>query len=412
MTVTPEFFNVQTVQQTLALLFAHAPLRPMPETCPAAAALGRVLLAAPTSPADLPTFTRSTVDGYAVRAEDTFGASQSLPAYLTCVGTVPMGAAAAVTLQAGQTAAIHTGAMLPPGANAVVMVERTQTIDETEIEVLSPVAPGENLVQIGEDVRQGDKILPAGHRLRPQDIGGLLGVGIISVEVAAAPRIAIVGSGDELVPPDQIPAPGQIRDINSYTLAALMQAAGAQPRIMGIAADTPDALFALARAGLDQAEVLVMTAGSSVGTRDLTRDTINRLGQPGILQHGLAVKPGKPSIIAVCDGKPVIGLPGNPVSAFLVARQILLPVIRRLLGLQETRPVSVRAVLAANIPSTTGREDTVPVRLRDAGGETLAEPIFGKSNLIYTLVNADGLVTVPLNSNGLKAGSPVEVEIF
>lgn len=412
MTVTPEFFNVQTVQGTLELLFNHAALRPRPEICLTAAALGRVLLAAPTSPTDLPTFIRSTVDGYAVRAEDTFGASQSLPAYLTCVGAITMGAATHVTIQPGQAAIIHTGAMLPSGANAVVMVERTQTISDTEIEVLAPVAPGENLVQIGEDVRQDDVILPAGHRLRPQDIGGLLGVGIVSVEVAAAPRVAIVGSGDELVPPEQNPAPGQIRDINSYTLAALLQAAGAQPRIMGIAADTPETLYALARTGLDQADVLVMTAGSSVGTRDLTRDTINHLGQPGILQHGLAVKPGKPTIIAVCEGKPVIGLPGNPVSAFLVARQILLPIVGRLLGVKSTRPAAVRATLAANIPSTTGREDTVPVRLRESNGEILAEPVFGKSNLIYTLINADGLVMVPLNSNGLKAGTLVDVELF
>lgn len=412
MSSTPEFFNVQTVQAALALLAAHATLHPRVVTCRVYDALGRVLVTPPVSPTDLPTFVRSTVDGYAVRAEDTFGASQSLPAYLTCVSRVLMGAAAAVEVQAGQAVEIHTGAMLPAGANAVVMVERTQTVSDTEIEILAPVAPGENVVQIGEDVCQGDAVLPAGHRIRPQDIGGLLGVGILEVEVAAAPRVAIVGSGDELVPPEQTPAPGQIRDINSYTLAALLAEAGAEPIIIGIAVDTPDDLYRLANDGLRQADMLLMTAGSSVGTRDLTRDTINRLGSPGMLQHGLAVKPGKPTIIAVCNGKPVIGLPGNPVSAFLVARQIVLPIVKRLLGERGLHTASVRATLKSNIPSTTGREDTVPVRLLEQDGETLAEPVFGKSNLIYTLVNADGLVTVPLNSNGLNAGTSVEVFPF
>jgi molybdopterin molybdotransferase len=155
-----------------------------------------------------------------------------------------------------------------------------------------------------------------------------------------------------------------------------------------------------------------MTAGSSVGTRDLTRDTISKLGEPGILQHGLAVKPGKPTIIAVCAGKPVIGLPGNPVSAFLVGRQILLPIIQRLLGERAPRQPSVLATLASNIPSTTGREDTIPVHLADNNGELTAAPVFGKSNLIYTLVHADGLLTIPLNSNGLKAGTKVQVFLF
>ncbi|MBI5667830.1 MAG: molybdopterin molybdotransferase MoeA [Chloroflexi bacterium] len=250
MSSTPEFFNVQTVQVALALLAGHAVLQPRAVACRVYDALGRVLVTPPVSPTDLPTFVRSTVDGYAVRAEDTFGASQSLPAYLTCVGRVAMGAAAAVAVRPGQTVEIYTGAMLPAGANAVVMVERTQAVTDTEIEVLAPVAPGENLVQIGEDVRQGDAILPAGHRIRPQDIGGLLSVGILEVEVAAAPRVAIVGSGDELVLPEQNPAPGQIRDINSYTLAALLAQAGAEPVIMGIAADTPEALYQLASAGL------------------------------------------------------------------------------------------------------------------------------------------------------------------
>ncbi|MBK8021101.1 MAG: molybdopterin molybdotransferase MoeA [Chloroflexi bacterium] len=407
-----EFFNVQTVEAALALLFDLWQPQPRMSTIPTAQANGRVLARAPTSSIDLPEFPRSSMDGYAVRAVDTFGASASLPAYVQVVGRVQMGETPDLNLRAGEAAEIFTGAMLPRGADAVVMVEHTQQSGANEIEVLSPVAPGENVIQIGEDVRAGEAILPVGHRLRPQDIGGLLAVGILSIEVAAAPRVAIVGSGDEIVPPEQTPGPGQIRDINSYTLAALFEAAGAEVRLGGVSGDTFDSLHTLAQACLTDADVLVISAGSSISTRDLTSAVIDRLGRPGVIQHGLAVKPGKPTLIGLCDGKPVIGLPGNPVSAFLVARQIVLPVIRRVLGLTDVPMPAVRAVLSANIASTTGREDTIPVRLRREGEGWSAQPVFGKSNLIYTLVNADGVVVVPLNSGGLKAGTMIDVVVF
>ena len=407
-----EFFSVVPVAEALETLFQHISPLTQTETIPTVKAAGRVLASAPTSPVNLPSFVRSTMDGFAVRAADTFGASQSLPAYLTLAAPVKMGEKPTHTLQAGEASSIHTGGMLPDGADAVVMIERTQAVDETEIEVLAPVAPGENLVQVGEDVTEGAPVLPAGRRLRPQDIGGLLAVGVVEVEVVRRPRVAIMGSGDEIVPPEQTPEYGQIRDINSYTLAALFEQAGAEAEVLGIAADDYDAIAEKARTGFEGADVLVISAGSSVSTRDYTRDAIAALGEPGVLQHGLAVKPGKPAIIAACDGKPVIGLPGNPVSAMLVARQVVMPVLARLTG-EQVRPVGARrATLTANIASTTGREDTVPVRLLGEGDDLQAEPIFGKSNLIYTLINADGLVSVPLNSNGLKAGSVVDVIPF
>lgn len=411
MTIT-EFFNVKPVAAALDHIYAYWQPRPRTETCPTTQALGRVLATSPTSPIDLPTFTRSSMDGYAVRAADTFGASASLPVYLKYVGTLGMGSAPHLHIEPHTAAEIYTGGMLPPGADAVVMVEHTQKLGLDEIEVLHPVAPGENLVQIGEDVRQGSPILPAGQVIRPQDIGGLLAVGILSVEVMARPRVVIIGSGDELVTPDQTPAPGQIRDINSYTLAALFQAAGAEVTIGGIAADTFDELFTLAQQGLAQADLLVISAGSSVSTRDLTSAVINQLGTPGVIQHGLAVKPGKPTILGVCGSQPVIGLPGNPVSALLVARQLVVPLIKQLAGEKPAPTPYIEAQLTANIPSATGREDTIPVRLYSQGESWCAEPVFGKSNLIYTLVNADGVVVVPLNSGGLKAGTLVRVEKF
>lgn len=409
---TRQFFEVLPVAPALERLFEVLPAPTRTETRPTAQAVGRVLAVAPVSPISLPEFPRSSMDGYAVRAEDTFGASETLPAYLEVVGTVAMGTVPTQPVGRGQAMVIHTGAMLPPGTDAVVMIERTQALDERQIEALTAVAPGENVVQVGEDVTADAEILPAGHRLRPQDIGGLLAVGITTVTVYAAPRVAILGSGDELVAPEQTPQLGQIRDINSATLAALFTQAGATASTLGIARDRYDDLLALAKQGYAQSDLLVLSAGSSLSTRDLTREVIDALGAPGVIQHGLAVKPGKPTILAVCDGVPVIGLPGNPVSALLVARQVCLPIIRYLSGEGERRSPGVPAVLTHNIASRSGREDTVPVRLIATAGGWQAEPIFGKSNLIFTLLNADGLVTVPLDSGGLKAGETVEVVLL
>lgn len=407
-----EFFHIQTVQEALEQLFSECALVPRTAVCETVQAIGRVLTRPIVSPIDLPAFPRSSMDGYAVRAADTYGASQALPAYLTCVASVPMGSVPQVELRSGEAAEIFTGAMLPRGADAVVMIEKTQKIDQSQIEILAPAAPGENVVGVGEDIRQGAALLSAGCRLRPQDLGGLLAVGILSVEVAAPPRVAILSCGDELVAPDDLPPLGKIRDINAQTLAALFQEAGAVVTLLGIAVDQFDDLFDRAYTGLQSADLLVITAGSSVSARDLTREVIARLGPPGIVQHGLAIKPGKPTILAVCDGKPVIGLPGNPVSAFLVARQIVIPIIQRLLGEKPRPAASLTAVLSSNIPSAAGREDTVPVRLVANDQGWIAEPIFGKSNLIFTLIHADGVVQVPLNSGGLKAGTSVQVTLF
>ncbi len=331
----PELFDVHTppdAWRTFSAAFQPVVRR---ERIAVVDALGRVLAADLTASHDLPSFPRSTVDGYAVVARDTHGASASLPAYLDVVGEVPMGQAAAVALDEGQCAIVHTGGMIPADADAVVMVEHTQqvsapnqstnqpiyqstTFSPNTIEVYRPAAAGQNVIQVGEDVRQGEAVLPAGHRVRPQDIGGLLALGIVEVEVAARPRVAILSQGDEVVPPDQEPGPGQVRDINSHTLAALARQAGAEAVTCPIVPDRLDALQGAAAQALAQADVLVMSAGSSVSVRDMTAQVIDGLGRPGILVHGVSVKPGKPTILAVCDGKPVFGLPGNPVSAMVI----------------------------------------------------------------------------------------------
>lgn len=410
--MTEQFFQLKPVQDSLALLFQNIGTLSNIETIPTPMALNRVLADAPVSPIDSPGFDRSAMDGYAVKAADTYGASDTLPAYLNVVGHINMGEVPTLAIGQGDTAVIHTGAMLPNGADAVVMVERTQPVTDEEIEVLAPVAVGENVIKLGEDVRKDSEVLAKGHRIRPQDIGGLLAVGITEVNVYKCPKIAILSSGDELVDASETPELGQIRDINSYMLAALCESLGAEVTRLGIARDTLESFLSLAQKGFQAYDMLIMSAGSSVSVRDLTQEVINQLGEPGVLQHGLAVKPGKPTIIAACGGKPVIGLPGNPVSAMLVARQIVIPTIHYLIG-EEIKPTStVSATLTQNIASTSGREDSVPVRLIATENGYQAEPIWGKSNLIYTLLKADGLVHVPLNTSGYKAGTTVEVILF
>jgi len=409
----PELFTVLTPSAAIQKLFDQLPSSVGADVVPLHEALDRVIAESPVAPEALPAFPRSAMDGYAVRAADTFGASESLPAYLTVIGESPMGKAPAFEIGKGQAAIIHTGGMLPKGADGVVMIERTQKARENEIEVLRAIAVGENVIQIGEDVKAGEALLSAGHRLRPQDLGGLAAAGITQVRVARRPRVAILATGDEVVRADIEPAPGQVRDVNTHSIAGLVQRAGGIPIPCGIVPDDFDALYHAARAALDGSNALVLSAGSSVSTRDMTSQVIDRLGKPGVLVHGVSIKPGKPTILAVCDGKPVFGLPGNPVSALVVADLFITPTLWHMQVLaQTTIHRSVRARLARNIASTPGREDYVQVKLVERGGELWAEPVLGKSNLIFTLVKADGLMVVPLDANGVQEGEMVEVRVF
>ena len=408
----PEFFKVLAPDDTLRTLLEHLDPRVAQELAPAHRSLGRVTAQEITSPEDLPAFPRSTMDGYSVRSADTFGASEGLPAYLEVVGEVAMGETPRERLSSGQAATAYTGGMLAGGADAVVMFENTQAVDRSTIEVVRPVAPGENVVQVGEDVRSGDRVLPAGHVIRPQDIGGLLALGITEVPVARRPRVAIVSTGDELVAPESSPALGQVRDINTYTISALVEKAGAVPVPVALVADDYEMQRRAAVEALAKGDMLVFSAGSSVSSRDMTSKVFGSLGSPGVLVHGISFKPGKPTIVAFVDGKPAVGLPGNPVSAAVVFDLLVRPAIYALCGcLSPPEPATVRARLLRDIASQTGREDHVQVRLVRDDGELCAEPVFGKSNLIYTLIRADGSVTVPLDKGGLYAGEEVEVRL-
>jgi molybdopterin molybdotransferase len=407
-----ELFNVRTPPDALALLLGQLPAKKGSERVKTRAALGRVLVEQVRSPADLPAFPRSTMDGFAVRAADTFGASESLPAFLDIVGEVLMGRAPELTIGLGQCARIATGGMLPPGADGVVMVEQTQLAGDGAIEVLRAVAPGENVVQVGEDVRAGDLVLPRGQRLRPQDLGGLVALGVTEVEVARPVRVGIISGGDEVVDPERTPGPGQIRDINSYTLAALVQQAGHEPRLVGVFPDDYATLERAAQQALPQCDLLVLSAGSSVSQRDMTAQVIQSLGEPGVLVHGVSLKPGKPTILARCGDKPVFGLPGNPVSCMVTFDLFVRPTLAHLTGASLPPRTTVAARLARNVASATGREDFLQVRLEATPDGLVATPVWGKSNLIFTLVRADGMLRVPLDRGGLNAGELVEVVLF
>ncbi|MFA5872659.1 MAG: gephyrin-like molybdotransferase Glp [Anaerolineales bacterium] len=433
-----EFLRLLPPTEALQTLLRALPDRePAAEMIDTTNALGRVTTADVRAPHPLPEFPRSTMDGYAVRARDTFGTSESLPGYLTLVGEVPMGDAPSFALTPGACALIHTGGMLPEGADAVVMLEYTQMVGRGdlhgrprvgtspapthEIEISRAVAEGENVLRVGEDVAADQVVLAAGVRLRPAEIGGCMALGIIQLRVVTKPKIGILSSGDEVVPPRQSPRPGQVRDVNSYSLAALVEGAGGEPALYGIVPDDLEALKAAAARALTECEAVVVTAGSSASARDTTAEAIAALGAPGVLVHGVNVRPGKPTILAVCDDKAVIGLPGNPVSALVIAGLFVVPVIEKLLGLKVLRPrPSVLAKLTVNVPSQAGREDWVAVKLLVNGkwgmgnGEAryLAEPVFGKSNLIFSLAAADGLVRIPPDATGLSAGERVEVVLL
>ncbi|MYE54589.1 MAG: molybdopterin molybdenumtransferase MoeA [Chloroflexi bacterium] len=410
----PEFFNVLAPQAAFEAIEPMLRADVEVDVVPTSDALGRVTAEDVVSPEDLPAFARSTMDGYSVRSRDTFGASEGLPAYLDLVGEVPMGRATEVELGIGQAATAYTGGMLARGADAVVMVERTQVLDDTAIEVLRSVAPGENVVQVGEDVRKGEPILSRGSAIRAQDIGGMLALGITSVAVNRKPVVGIISTGDELVPTEEKVRPGQIRDINSYTIAALVEQSGGKPKRIALVSDEFEAQRQSAVEGLDTCDALVFSAGSSVSSRDLTADVLNSLGKPGVIVHGISIKPGKPTVVGAVSGKPVFGLPGNPVSAMVVFDLLVRPAIYHLSGCKTEPPqATARATLARDIPSVAGREDYVPVRLvHPIQGVTEAIPVFGKSNLIYTLVRSDGIVKVPLDKSGLYAGEAVDVRLF
>lgn len=408
-----EFLRVVTPAQIYEMLSSFSRLGA--EEIRIEDAPGRVLYEDLRSPEDLPPAPRATMDGYAVRAEDTFGATDSLPAYLRVLGRVEMGKAPSFGIEAGQAAAIATGGFLPAGADAVVMVEHTNQAGPSEIEVSRPVTAGENVLAAGADVACGDLLLARGRRIRPHDTGLLAGVGLCQLRVYRRPRVALASSGNEIVPADRKPAPGEIRDTNRYTVGALVRSAGADVVSLGIVPDEAGALREAIERGLNEADVVVISGGSSVGERDLVAQVVSGFSGCRTLAHGVAVRPGQPTLLAEIRGKAFFGLPGHPVSAMVVAQVFLVPFLRYLQGedlAQSLEGRKVDAVLSTSIASVQGREEYVRVRLLERDGKLHAEPVFGRSSMLSTMARSDGLVRIPLHAEGVAGGEKVEVVLF
>ena len=378
------------------------------ETVPTAEARNRVLARDVASPIPLPEFRRSTVDGYAVKAGST-------PGVLRVVGEVRMGELTDLRVKLGDAALVHTGGNIPAGADAVVMVEQVRLLDSSglgKIQTQSQVSAGDNIIREGEDVQSGEVVIRAGSRLREQEIGGLLSLGFTEIEVTRRPRVALIASGDEVVPAGSPTRLGQVRNINTPMLMSLVARHGGEGQDYGILPDRRDAFEEAASRAMQEADMVVFMAGSSVSERDFTPDVVNDMGKPGILVHGIAFRPGKPTLFAVCDGKPVFGLPGNPISALVTASLFVMPTLWRMQGTSAPMANVVSAALSKDVKSPADLEHWFPVVLSGEKGSLSAAPITSKSNLIFGLVRASGLVCAPIGLGNLAAGTQVDVRLF
>ena len=368
-------------------------------------AVGRVLHSDILANEDVPGFDRSTVDGYAVIASDTFGASESIPAILNVIGDVPMGASADFSVKSGSCVSISTGGDLPDGCNAVVMVEHTEDYGDGLVGIAKPIAPGNNVIFRGDDVTRNTKILSAGSVLTVHDVGILSALGYSDVVVCGRPIVGVISTGDELVSPSNVPKRGQVRDVNSPMLTAFINQIGGFAVDYGIVKDEEDLLRSAVLSATNDCDVVLVSGGSSAGMRDLTAKIISDEGE--LLLHGIAMKPGKPTILGTVNGKPIFGLPGHPVAAYFVTELFVRHLLMRMTGTNLVRQTT-SAQLGEAISSNHGRAEYIAVRIADG----VAVPVRGKSGLIASLAGVDGYITVPRDCEGLSKGEMVEVVYF
>jgi molybdopterin molybdotransferase len=407
------FLELVPVAEAAARLERFTPIERR-ESVALAAAAGRVVARTLTAPEALPPFDRSLMDGYAVRSADAAAARETAPVFLAVTGEVEMGRSAAGTLGPGQAMAVPTGGMLPAGADAVVMIEHTRELPDGRIEVLKSVAGGQHVLPAGDDITAGATLLAAGHRVAALDLGALAACGVCSLEVFERPRVAILSTGDELVAPEERPGPGQVRDTNAVTLAAQVEHAGGRARLADRVVDDYAALLAATEAARREADLVLLSGGSSVGARDHTARVLRELSGGGLLLEGIAISPGKPTLAAAVDGVPVIGMPGHPVSSFVVFQVIIAPLLRRRGGeLQPPPRPRVRGRLTANAPAAPGRETWLRVRLQpNAGGPPAVVPVPGSSAVYASLLGSDGLLRIPAEREGFARDEEVEVEVL
>jgi len=387
------------------ILEAAPPIEPI-ERVALKEATGRVIAVPAHAAMDVPPFDRAAMDGYAVRAEDTFGAGRYDPKILRCVEKVYTGQVPSRTVGSGECTEIATGAPMPQGADAVVMVEETErAAGAAEIKIFTPVYPRQHVGRRAADIATGQVVLQRGDLLTPSRIGALAAIGALEIDVYSRPRIAILSTGNEVVEPGAPLGPGQIYDINQFTLASIISSHGGMPVILPTAQDTMESLSAAIDGALSE-DVLVFSGGSSVGERDLILDVLLERGE--VVFHGVAVKPGKPTVFGLVGGKPVLGMPGYPTSCLSNGYMLLVPMLRRMARLPAHEPRIVRAALARRIVSTTGRHQFYTVRLVDGR----AAPAFKASGDITSMAHADGYIEIPAHVDIVEAGELVDVKLF
>ena len=408
------FFKVVTPEEARGLLLKHSPVAT--ERVKTVHARARVLAEDLYSQVDLPHFHRAAMDGFAVRARDTFGASASQPAYLRVVGTAEMGKEITRLLGKGEAMRISTGGMLPPDSDGVVMVEYAEEVGDHMVEIHRGVSPWQNTIQIGDDIKKGEIVFRRGRRLKAHDLGALTGIGISSLPVYKKPRVVLISTGDEIVEAEREPLPGQVRNINQHSLAGLIEECGGELKDFGVIRDNRIALQGALKRALEWGDLVLLSGGSSVGAKDIALDAILSFPEASIVFHGISVSPGKPTIFARAIGKPILGLPGYPVSALVIFALFAAPLIRVLGGEDPVTACqfnkTTRAKLKTNIASQIGREDYVRVSLEKVGNQLYATSLPNKSGAIFTLVKADGMIKIDLNQEGVEEGEEVEVILF
>ena len=400
------FQKLVTIEEAKELFFNSLKIgRRKTEIVSVWCALNRVLAEDIIAEEDLPRFDRSAVDGYAVKAEDTFGASQFKPRTLKLTN--------ASELKSGEAKQVWTGNPLPKGSDAVLMLENVKPIGDSQIEVWTVVTPGENVSKRGEDIAKGEVAVKAGTRLKPHHLALISALGKSEVKVFEKPKLAILATGNELVKVGEKRREDQIYETNRILLASLCHELGAEPIDLGIAKDDVEEISERLKHGLEEADAVITTGGTSVGTSDLVPTAINRLGEPGVLVHGVAMRPAMPTALAIVNDKPIIVLSGNPVAAFFGFEVFARPLILKMLGVEnEPRPV-VTARLTRRTSTALGRKTFVRVRVFQQNGEFFAEPISARgSGIISTLTRANGYVIVPENREGLEEGETVQVHLF
>ena len=398
--------HVKTPEEVLALIDQEfAPLGAA-ETVSLTAAMGRVLAEDIAATEYVPDFDRSTVDGYAVRARDTFGCTDAIPAILPLQGEVLMGEGAEFALNPEECVAVPTGGAVPKGADSVVMVEYTEDYGDGTIGISKSAAPGQNMIFRGDDVFPGKVVLEKGRVLSSQDIGALAAIGRVQVPVAKKLKIGVISTGDELVPPEQTPGPGQVRDVNSPMLEAMLTAFGAEVINYGIVIDDEALLSEKVHKAVAECDAVLLSGGSSVGVKDAACRIIESMGN--LLMHGIAIKPGKPTILGKTGSKPLVGLPGHPVAAYFITKIFILPLLCRLTG-RKQESYTTTARVTESISANHGRAQVHCCRLESRDGELWASPIRGKSGLITTLAGADGYFVIDRDCEGLPQGAQVQV---